>query len=90
MSMVESQQVRQDVFQRRFIWETLTQIWLYRTEKDYREDIKTDTGTDIETIETDVENDKNRLRNDRTRCEMTETDMGKIKEQTEKRRSAVR
>ena len=72
--------MRRDVFWRRFIWETLTQIWLYRTEKKITgEDIKTDTGTDIETIETDVETTKTGSETTELGVEMTETDMGKDK-----------
>ena len=63
-----------------FIWETThTDLAVSNGEKITGEDIKTDTGTDIETIETDVETTKTGSETTELGVEMTETDMGKDK-----------
>mgnify|MGYP002922756919 FL=1 len=56
-----------------------TDLAVSNGEKITGEDIKTDTGTDIETIETDVETTKTGSETTEPGVEMTETDMGKDK-----------
>ena len=56
-----------------------TDLAVSNGEKITGEDIKTDTGTDIETIETDVETTKTGSETTELGVEMTETDMGKDK-----------
>ena len=56
-----------------------TDLAVSNGEKITGEDIKTDTGTDIETIETDLETTKTGSETTELGVEMTETDMGKDK-----------
>ena len=67
-----------------------TDLAVSNGEKITGEDIKTDTGTDIETIETDVETTKTGSETTELGVEMTETDMGKDKKSKQRSGGAVR